>query len=127
MLQRVLALISIASLCLLATMLTTTTPATVGPFGLLVIFITAYLSFVGLISFFLYGLNRIINLVRGDRRTQPGSQLSFRRAYYFSTIIAVAPVLLIGLQSVGSVGWYEVVLVLIFVGLGCLYVSKRIS
>ena len=127
MLQRVLALISIASLCLLATMLTTTTPATVGPFGLLVIFITAYLSFVGLISFFLYGMQRIGRLLRPAARRGAREGLTFRRSYYFATVLAIAPVLLIGLQSVGTVGWYEFLLIVLFVGLGCLYVSKRIS
>ena len=126
MLQRVIALITLASLCLLAVMLTTTTPATVGPFGLLVIFISAYLSFLVLISFFLYGIHRVIGYVIPAFRKSKKNRFTFRRAYYFSTILAAAPVMILGLQSVGTIGWYEFLLVAIFVGIGCLYISKRI-
>ncbi|MBJ58890.1 hypothetical protein CL689_01620 [Candidatus Saccharibacteria bacterium] len=127
MLQRVIALITIASLCLLAIMLTSTTPATAGPFGLLLIFISAYLACLGLISFFLYGISRILVYVSsGFTLRRPMRVMPFRRAYYFSTVLAAAPVLLISLQSVRSVGVYEVLLVVFFVVIGCVYISRRI-
>lgn len=126
MLQKVIALITIASLCLLGIMLSTTTPATVGPFGLLMIFISAYLACLGLISFFLYGVSRVMVYVSGGFSVRkPMAVIPFKRAYYYSTVLAAAPVMLIGLQSVGSVGLYEFILVVIFVAIGCVYVSKR--
>ena len=126
MLQRVIALITIVSLCLLGLMLATTTPASAGPFGLLVIFISAYLACLGLISFFLYGVSRVLVYATGGLSVRkPMRPMAFKRAYYFSTILAAAPVLLIGLQSVGSVGVYEFILVVIFVSIGCVYIAKR--
>lgn len=126
MLPRILATISLASLCVLSLMLTFTSPATAGPFGLLVIFITAYLTFVGLISFFLFGINRLIIMVSsGMTVRKPLRAMEFKRAYYYSTVLAAAPVLLIGLQSVTSIGFYEVILVVIFEVVACVYVSKR--
>lgn len=128
MLQKVIASITIVSLCLLGLMLLTTTPATAGPFGLLVIFLTAYFASVGLISFFLYGISRVaVYALSGSALRRPPRVLPFRRAYYFSSVIAAAPVMLVGLQSVGSIGWYELLLVALFVLLGCVYVSRRIS
>lgn len=107
-------------------MLTFTSPASAGPFGLLVIFITAYLTFVGMISFFLFGINRLIVMVSaGMTVRKPLRKMEFRRAYYFSTVLAAAPVMLIGLQSVQSIGIYEVLLVVIFEVVACLYVSRR--
>lgn len=127
MLQNSIALITVASVMLLAIMLSTTTPATAGPFGLLVIFVSAYLACLGLISFFLYGVSRVVVYVSaGFTLRKPIRLMPFRRAYYFSTVVAAAPVLLIGLQSVNAVGIYEVVLVLFFVAVGCVYVSRRI-
>lgn len=126
MLPRILATVSLASLCALSLMLTFTSPATAGPFGLLVIFISAYLTFVGLISFFLFGINRlIIALTANMTLRKPFRPMELRRAYYFSTVLAAAPVMLIGLQSVQSIGIYEVVLVILFEVVACLYVSKR--
>lgn len=126
MLPRILATISLASLCVLSLMLTFSSPASAGPFGLLVIFISAYLTFVGLISFFLFGMSRlIILLTSGMTLRKPLRTMEFKRAYYYSTVLAAAPVMLIGLQSVRSIGVYEVVLVLLFEVVACLYVSKR--
>jgi len=127
MLQKIITLLTIASICLLGIMLTTTTPANAGPLGLLVIFISAYLASLGLMSFFLYGLSRVyVYASTGFQARRPARPMSFRRAYYFSTILAAVPVMLISLQSVGSVTWYEAVLVIVFAALGCLYISKRI-
>lgn len=128
MLPRILALISLASLCVLSLMLVFTSPATAGPFGLLVIFITAYLAFVGAISFFLFGINRLIAMVTsGMTLRKPFCTIEFKRAYYYSTVLAAAPVMLIGMQSVQSIGIYEVILVLIFEVVACVYVSRRMK
>ena len=126
MLPRIIATISLASLCLLSYMVTFTSPADAGPFGLLTIFITAYLTFVGMISFFLYGVNRLMIMVfaKGTVRKTVRS-FTFKRAYYYSTVLALAPVLLVGLQSVGSISFYEVGLVILFEIIACVYVGKR--
>jgi hypothetical protein len=127
MLQKILAIITVVSIFLLVVTVTTTTPATAGPLGLLLLFVSAYLTSLGLISFFLYGVSRVyVFVVSGMATRRPPRALTFQRAYYFSTILAAAPVLLIGLQSVGAVSLYEVSLVIIFVAIGCLYISKRI-
>jgi hypothetical protein len=120
-------MITLVSLCLLTLMLMTTTPASAGPFGLLVIFISAYLACLGLISFFLYGLSKVfVYLTAGFASKRPRQALSLRRSYYYSTVLATVPVMLVGLQSVGSVGIYELILVILFAVIGCLYVTKRL-
>jgi len=126
MLPRIIATISLASLCLLSIMLTFTSPADAGPLGLLVIFITAYLTFVGLISFFLFGMNRLIVMVTaGMTVRKPLTRIAFKRFYYFSTVLAAAPVMLIGMQSVQKISVYEVILVVLFEVVACLYVGRR--
>jgi len=116
------------SICLLVILLNTTTPVIAGPFGILAIFIFAYLSMIGLTTIFIYGMSRIIShlsIVFISRK--PFESLDFKQSYYYSTVIAAAPIMLIGLQSVGAVGFKEYLLMFIFVIIGCLYVSKRIN
>ncbi len=126
MLQKVIAIITFVSLCLLSLMLVTTTPASAGPFGLLLIFITAYLTCLGLISFFLYGMGRVIVYASaGFTMRRPMQALPFRRSYYYSTVLSTAPVMLVGLQSVGAIGIYEFLLVVLFEVIGCVYITKR--
>lgn len=127
MLQRTLIITTLVSLCVLLLLLTTTTPATAGPFGILVIFLSAYLAFVGVISFFLFGCGRVLRfLLSGFRLRRPFEPWSLRRCYYYATVLALAPVMLIGLQSVGGAGVYGVALVLLFEVIGCLYITKRL-
>ncbi len=127
MLPRILATLSLISIGILFAMLTFTTPASAGPFGLLVIFVTAYLSFLGAVSFFLYGAQRfIISLSKGFAARRPLQPMTFRRAYYFSTALAAAPVMFIGLQSVGTIGIYEIILITLFEVVACIYISRRL-
>jgi hypothetical protein len=127
MLKVIIPIITAVSLCLLLILLNITTPATAGPFGILAIFVFVYLLSFGLMTFFLYGMSRIIAHISAAfvvRRPLQG--MTLRRSYFFSSVIAAAPVMLIALKSVGVIGIYEYLLVIFFVVIGCLYVSKRI-
>ena len=128
MLKIIISIITILSFCILVILLNTTTPVIAGPFGILAIFIFAYLTLIGFTTFFLYGMSRIIaHLSTVFISRKPFEALNFKRSYYYSTIVAAAPIMLIGLQSVGDVGFYEYLLMIIFIVLGCLYVSRRIN
>jgi len=127
MLQKTIIFTTIICISLLSLLISTTTPATAGPFGILAIFISAYLSAIGLSTYIIYFFSRITaHLVSVFSVKGKMEALSFRRSYYYSTVIAAAPILLIGLQSVGAVGVYEFLLVVLFVVIGCLYITKII-
>ena len=107
-------------------MVTFTSPADAGPFGLLTIFITAYLTFVGMISFFLYGVDRLAIMVLAKGTVKKVVRdFTFKKAYYYASVLALAPVLLVGLQSVGAISVYQVGLVILFEIIACIYVGKR--
>lgn len=128
MLGKILVIIGIISGVILTVILNTTTPATAGAFGILAVFVFAYLLIVSAMTFCLYGISRIIGyLAKTFFASQPIDSLSLHRAYYYSTIIALAPVIIISMQSVGGVGVYELGLILLLVLLGCIYVTKRTS
>jgi hypothetical protein len=127
MLEKIVAITTIASLCLLAILLNVTSPTTVGPFGLLIVFILGYMSSLGVVAYFIYIVSRVIaHTSSAFTVKKPVAPMTFRIAYYYSTVIAAAPIMLIGLQSVGAIGFYEVVLVLLFAVIGCVYITKRI-
>ena len=127
MLKIIISITTVISLCLLIVLLNITTPATAGPFGILSIFFFAYLLSLGVVTHILYWSSRLIaRLAIIFIARRPFEALTFKYSYYYATIIAAVPILLIGLQSVGAVGIYGVLLVTIFAVIGCLYVSKRI-
>lgn len=127
MLKIILSSITALSLCLVVVLLNVTTPATAGPFGILSIFFFAYVSSVGLMTFLLYWggvlANRVSLALVIRKPVQP---LTLKIAYYYSTVLGAVPILLVGLQSVGSIGFYELFLVFIFAIIGSLYISKRV-
>lgn len=115
------------SLCLLIFMLNFTTPAKAGPFGILIIFIFAYIFFTGVITYLIFFLFKLLShLSRVFIVSNPIDSMGFRRSYLFSTVIATAPIIAIGLQSVGAGSVYSYILILLFIIIGCLYISKRI-
>jgi hypothetical protein len=126
MLRAIILITSLISVCLLTFLLVTTTPLTVGPFGILIVFISAYLLLAGLVTFFISGVSRIFaRLSRIFVFRKPIESLTLKQSYYYSTIIAAAPIMLIGLQSVGAISIYEYLLIILFTIIGCIYVSKR--
>jgi len=127
MLKIIISVTAFISLCLLIVLLNITTPATAGPFGILAIFVFVYILSLGVITCFIYLVSRIVahlSFVFMTRR--PLQVLSLRQSYYYSTVIAAAPILLIALQSVGPLSLYEFILIIIFVTIGCLFISKRV-
>lgn len=118
---------SVISLIILAILLNITTPVTAGPFGILMVFISAYILLVVITAYFLrLSSLLIVRISKVFMSRVPVQPVSIRVAYFYSTVLSAVPIMLIGLQSVGSVGIYETILLSLFVLVGCLYVSKRI-
>jgi hypothetical protein len=126
MLGRVVALSMVAAMVLLAVILQTTTPATIGPLGILFVFILLYVSVLGVLTFLLFGVGKItIKIVSSLAPQRSLPQFTFGRAYYYSSVLSLAPVLFMGMQSVGEVSIYDVLLVVVFVVIACIYIAKR--
>lgn len=116
----------VAAIALLGILLETTTPATIGPVGILVVFILMYVSALGVLTFLLFFGSKVVAKVGSFIVVKrPLEPLSFGRSYYYSSVIASAPVLFIGMQSVGEVSFYDVLLVVVFVVIACVYIAKR--
>lgn len=126
MLNRVVAISVVAAVVILAVILNVTQPSTVGPLGILLVFILMYVSVLGVLTFLLYSLSRLISKISTSFTVKkPIRPLSLSRSYYFSSVLALAPVMLIGMQSVGEVEIYDVLLIVLFVVIACTYISKR--
>lgn len=126
MLAKFLVGMLVASVLLLVVLLNMTTPSSAGATGILGVFVLTYLVVFSGLTFFMYGISRIIvKFSRGVTIRRPLRPLTLKQAYYYSSVVALAPVILISMQSVGSLGIYEVGLVIFLVIIGCIYVAKR--
>lgn len=128
MIKKVTLIISVASLCLLSIMMNAVNPTEVGPFGILIFFGLSYLSLVGLVAYFLFILSRVYMIIaRHIVGRKLIASLSFIKSTYYSAVISMGIVIVLGLQTVASLGLYQLLLVGLLVFIGCLYIAKRIS
>ena len=128
MLGKIIASSVVVAIAVLVLLLSTTEPATIGPLGILAIFGLMYVLALGVLTFFLYGGSRVVGKVTTSLTLKkPIMPLTLRRSYYFSSVIALAPVMVIGMQSVGGVGIYELLLIALFELIACIYIAKRTS
>lgn len=128
MLAKLLSIIGLVATRLLLILITTTPPADAGAMGILVVFLLSYVVLVCGLTFIVWSLAKIVNRI-GKRIGVLRSTyiVDLKKSYYYSSVLALGPIIVVSLQSVGGVGIYEVCLVLLFVFLGCLYVSRRTS
>jgi hypothetical protein len=128
MLSRVVVISVVVAITLLSVVLHTTQPSTIGPLGILIVFILMYVSVLGVLTFLLYFSSRIISRFSASFTVKkPVRPLTLIRSYYFSSVLALAPVMFIGMQSVAEVEVYDLLLIALFVVIACIYISKRTS
>ena len=103
---------------ILAVILNTTAPLTIGPAGILGVFFVIYMLMSSLLFTACVVLSKAIQLfipVTIPRR---------RVIYYIASIIALGPLFLIALNTLGSIGLKEVLLVVVLVAVSCFYVTR---
>ena len=126
MVGKFIAASGLIAVVLLTIVLQITTPATIGPLGLLFVFIKLYVASLSTLTFFIFGTSRVAERLAGSLTVRrPLRSLTLQQAYYYGSVVALAPEMLLGMQSVGAVGVYETILVLLFAVLGCVYIAKR--
>lgn len=98
-----------------------TTPASIHPIGLLVFFVCIYAVVLGAVTLLLYLLHQLHRRLFGRK----AYGVTATRLYEYATIIALGPVILLALQTVGRLQIIDVIFTTIFVLLGCFYVYRR--
>ena len=123
---KVIAISALISVALLLVLMQVTTPSTIGPLGILFAFILMYVSALGVLTFLVFWASRLARYASIPLiKTSHLKSLTLVQSYYFCSVIALAPVMLLAMQSVGEISIYDVSLVMIFIVLGCVYISKR--
>lgn len=105
-----------------------TDPVSVGPGGILVVFMLVYIFWAGLFFTLLHlGLNLASKLVIRYRKavTVRTFKMGVKKAYYIASALAFGPVLFLAMNSVGQLQPRDVGLVLVFMTLIIFYIVKR--
>lgn len=122
MLGKVLAISTLCAFVLLSAFLQSTSPSSMHPLGILFVFFLIYLLVLGVLTFFMYGIRVIFTKVR--RKGSIG-QSTLKRMYIYASVLALAPVMIVAIASIGRLGVYEFLLVVAFEAIACFYVAKH--
>ncbi|MEO8691184.1 MAG: hypothetical protein ABI397_00190 [Candidatus Saccharimonas sp.] len=120
MLKKTLALSTLASFVVLLAFMQVTSPSTTHPIGLLFVFILLYMLALGVLTYILYVGSSLAVSLRFTR-----ARLSLKRAYIYASVVALAPVILVCIQTIGTISLYEVILVIAFEVIACFYVARH--
>ena len=105
-----------------------TDPLTVGPAGILGVFLLIYLFALSVLFIALHfgvsWVSRYIARQRNDVR-QRELRVGARKAYYIASLLAFAPVLLLAMRSFAELKIMDVALVLVLLGVVTFYILKR--
>ena len=115
MLNSLILLISLVATIVLTAMLNFTNPSEVGPLGVLVFFTTIYAIVLGISTW----------IIRLYRKTMGKKQKMRTKDYCYSAIIAFGPIMVLLMKSFGTLSLFTILLVGIFIFLGCFLVSRR--
>ena len=103
---------------------TATNPATIGPAGILFVFILLYGFWVSIFFLFVRSAAWFVEHI-GLFKTRGVIQRAPLKPYYIASILAFAPVLIIAIQSVNQLTLKDVGLVIAFISLAIFYIFKR--
>lgn len=127
MFGRILTLVVLAAAIALSLMLQSTNPVSAGPVGIFAVFFLLYVVIAGCMTWAIYGVSKtavyLVDVLQF--RYSKLKELTIQQAYYYSSVLAFAPIILLGMQSVGDLGMYEVGLVMVLVVIGVFYVKKQ--
>lgn len=103
----------------------TVTPMGVGPLGILAFFVCLYIATASCCYLVMVAVKRIAMRVVQHNMYRGLASVTPLKLYYYASIIGLIPVILLGMQSIGGVTAWDILLLTLFLGLGCFYVHKR--
>lgn len=126
MFSRLLAIITLVAFVLLSALLQSTTPSTIHPVGILCVFVLFYVWALGVLTFFVFAANKLALRFAGRRKAvQPFRRLTLQGSYYYASVLALAPVLFVGMNSIGRGSVWDIILIVVFEVVACFYITKR--
>lgn len=115
MFNRLMLLLSLLAVIIILAMINLTTPTSVGPLGVLVFFTMIYVVIYGVVNLIVVAFMKANGKKGGEKKNR-----------YYSAMISFGPIMLLLIQSFGSLSVITVAMVMVFVALGCFVINKRL-
>ena len=115
------------SIVIFSLILFNTDPSKIGPLGILTVFVLLYIITLSLFSYLIFFASNILSRVRVQFGLNGVEDWTFMKCYLFGSIVAIGPIVILGISSLGSISIYEIILVVLFLVISCFFVSKKVN
>lgn len=125
--ERLIYIIPAACIAALVVLLNSTDPGSIGPGGILLVFIVIYIFFLSSFFVLLHAGSRVIQaMIHRRRDIDPRSwRIGVRKSYYIASVLAFIPVFLLAMQSIGQLQLRDLALISLFELIAIFYIVKR--
>ena len=124
MTKQLIAILLVSSILAISLIFNFTTPADIHPIGILVLFAALFvLAFVVLV-FLLFLIDRTTKWTLQRFFARNVKYLPGRKIYLYASALALAPIILLAIRSIGEGNAYGIILVILFEVIACFYISK---
>ena len=96
-----------------------TSPSTIHPIGILIVFILFYVLALGLLTFLVRMIGLLLRILPYKNNHVA---ITLQQSYYYASVLALAPVMLVGMRSIGYTRVYDLVLIILFEIIACFYI-----
>ncbi|HEU5187780.1 MAG TPA: hypothetical protein VFT87_04740 [Candidatus Saccharimonadales bacterium] len=118
--RKIFYIMPVVWLTLILVTLHSTNPLKVGPAGTLLLFLLVYTFLVSLLFIVIKAFIKVWQLATRQKNNWP-----LRTSYFLASMLAVGPIFMIALNTLGQLGLVEVILVLLLVATGSFYILRR--
>ena len=126
MYKRLIAFLMFLSLVVLLAITQTTAPSKVGPASVVVVFVLIYIFLTCILTLLLIFINKIVTKHKSEPSKRSADDMY---TLMYGAVLALAPTVIIAVQSIGQIQAGTYVLITLFVLLALLYVrhQKRVK
>ena len=126
MLRRIVAFVTICSVVGVLAVMQSSTPSSSNPLAILLVFLLLYGLALGVLIFLLYGAKCIISrFYHTNEDKMEDRQAWFARSFRYGSVLALAPIIMLAVQSIGGLSVYEVVLIIVFEAVVLFYLYRQ--
>ena len=103
----------------------TVAPMSIGPLGILAFFACLYIAAASGCYLAMVVTRRAVMRVARHDMYRGLASVTPLKLYYYASVVGLIPVTLLGMQSIGGITAWDVLLLVLFLSLGCFYIHKR--
>lgn len=123
MIKRIVGLMTICAAAAGLAIMQSSTPSDSHPLVILLVFLLGYVSLAGVLTYVLLVVQWV--LCKTAWRSKSEGRAGFARLFMYGSVMAMAPIILIAIQSIGGVELYEMVLVTVFEAVALFYIRRQ--